>query len=158
MAQFFKPQPKPKTSSTLELTIDRLDLHGVGIARQQGKTIFVEGAMPGERVKARLTDDKKQHGFAQLQKILTPSPERQEPVCPHYAECGGCSTQHLPQSLQHSTKISGVQDLFSRLAGLNIGEPEFVCASAGLGYRRVCRLAIKYDKKGRRARSVFGVD
>ena len=110
MAQFFKPQPKPKTSSTLELTIDRLDLHGVGIARHQGKTIFVEGAMPGERVKARLTDDKKQHGFAQLQKILTPSPERQAPFCPHYAECGGCSTQHLPQSLQHATKVSGVQD------------------------------------------------
>ena len=123
MAQFFKPQPKPKTSSTLELTIDRLDLHGVGIARQQGKTIFVEGAMPGERVKARLTDDKKQHGFAQLQKILTASPERQEPVCPHYAECGGCSTQHLPQGLQHATKVAGVQDLFSRLAGLTIGEP-----------------------------------
>ena len=155
MAQFFKPQPKPKTSSTLELTIDRLDLHGVGIARHQGKTIFVEGAMPGERVKARLTDDKKQHGFAQLQKILTPSPERQAPFCPHYAECGGCSTQHLPQSLQHATKVSGVQNLFSRLAGLTIGEPEFVCASAGQGYRRVCRLAIKYDKKGRRAQVGF---
>lgn len=44
MAQFFKPKPKPKTSSTLELTIDHLDLHGVGIGRHQGKTIFVEGA------------------------------------------------------------------------------------------------------------------
>ena len=51
--------------------IDRLDLHGVGIGRHQGKTIFVEGAMPGERIKARLTDDKKQHGFAQLVSIAT---------------------------------------------------------------------------------------
>ena len=47
MAQFFKPQPKPKQTSTLELAIDRLDLHGVGIGRHQGKTIFVEGGHAG---------------------------------------------------------------------------------------------------------------
>ncbi len=155
MAQFFKPQPKPKTSSTLELTIDRLDLHGVGIARHQGKTIFVEGAMPGERVKARLTDDKKQHGFAQLQKILTPSPERQAPFCATMPSAVVAVPSICPRVCSIQPRSPGCQDLFSRLAGLTIGEPEFVCASAGQGYRRVCRLAIKYDKKGRRAQVGF---
>jgi len=155
MAQFFKPQPKPKQTSTLELAIDRLDLHGVGIGRHQGKTIFVEGAMPGELIKARLTDDKKQHGFAQLQKILTPSPQRQTPFCPHYEQCGGCSTQHLPLALQHETKVSGVQSLFSRLAGYELGAPEFIITGDDQRYRRVCRLAIKYDKKARRAQVGF---
>lgn len=155
MAQFFKPQPKPKQTSTLELAIDRLDLHGVGIGRHQGKTIFVEGAMPGELIKARLTDDKKQHGFAQLQKILTPSPERQTPFCPHYEQCGGCSTQHLPLALQHETKVAGVQSLFSRLAGYEPGAPEFTITADDQRYRRVCRLAIKYDKKARRAQVGF---
>ena len=157
MAQFFKPQPKAKSSTlgSIELDIDRLDLHGVGIGRHQGKAIFVEGAMPGERIKARIIEEKKQHSFASLQTILVASLERQLPFCPHYAECGGCSAQHLPLALQHSTKVSGVQRSFSRLAGYELGEPEFVMLSPEQNYRRVCRLSIKYDKKGRRAQVGF---
>ena len=73
MAQFFKPQPKPRTFTTLELVIDSLDLHGVGVARDKGKAIFVEGAMPGERVRVRIVEEKKQHAFAQLLQLLEPS-------------------------------------------------------------------------------------
>lgn len=155
MAQFFKPQPKPKQVSSLELDIDRLDVHGVGIGRHEGKTIFVEGAMPGERVRVRLVEDKKQHAFGQLQKILCAAPERQVAFCPHYAECGGCSTQHLPLAMQHEAKVAGVQQLFRRLAELDLGAPAFVRQSAEQGYRRVCRLSIKYDKKVRRAQVGF---
>ena len=76
MAQFFKPQPKPKSLPTVELVIDSLDLHGVGVARSQGKTVFVEGGMPGEKVRARLVEEKKQHAFAQLLQVLEPSAQR----------------------------------------------------------------------------------
>ncbi len=156
MAQFFKPQPKTPTRITLEVQVDSLDLHGVGVGRHQGKALFIDGAMPGERVKVRLEDDKKkQHAQAQLISVLTPSAQRQEPFCPHYAECGGCSTQHLPAEMQLTCKVSGVQQLFRRLAEAEIGEPQACITGPAQGYRRVCRLAIKYDKKARLARFGF---
>ncbi|MFC3913190.1 23S rRNA (uracil(1939)-C(5))-methyltransferase RlmD [Pseudaeromonas sharmana] len=156
MAQFFKPQPKTPTRITLEVQVDSLDLHGVGVGRHQGKALFIDGAMPGERVKVRLEDDKKkQHAQAQLLSVLTPSNERQAPICPHYADCGGCSTQHLPAQMQISCKVAGVQQLFRRLAATEIGEPEACVTGPAQGYRRVCRLAIKYDKKARLARLGF---
>lgn len=155
MAQFFKPQPKPKSLPTVELVIDSLDLHGVGVARSQGKTVFVEGGMPGEKVRARLVEEKKQHAFAQLLQVLEPSAQRVEPVCPNYAQCGGCSTQHLPSELQLSVKVDGVKQIFRRLAGHELAEPEFVWQSATEHYRRTCRLSIKYDKKARTSRLGF---
>ena len=155
MAQFFKPQPKPRTFTTLELVIDSLDLHGVGVARDKGKAIFVEGAMPGERVRVRIVEEKKQHAFAQLLQLLEPSAQRQEPFCPNYAQCGGCSTQHLSSSMQLDVKVDGVRQIFRRLSGHELGAPDFVQTSATEKYRRVCRLSIKYDKKARCARLGF---
>ena len=58
MAQFFKPQKKSTQLQRIEFTIDTLDHHCVGIGRHQGKAIFVEGALPGETVKARITVDR----------------------------------------------------------------------------------------------------
>ncbi len=155
MAQFFKPQPKPVSSTQLELRIDSLDHHGVGIGRHQGKALFVEGALPGERVRVRIREDRKQYALAELLQVLQPAAERCAPFCPHYAACGGCSLQHLPLPLQQQAKSKGVQSLFQRLAGEPLGEPDFMLQGEARAYRRVCRLAIKYDKKARCARLGF---
>lgn len=155
MVQFFKPQPKPASSTQLELHIDSLDHHGVGIGRHQGKALFVDGALPGERVRVRVREDRKQYALAELLQVLQPAPERIAPFCPHYADCGGCSLQHLPVPLQQQAKGQGVQSLFQRLAGQAIGEPDFILQGEAQAYRRVCRLAVKYDKKGRCARLGF---
>lgn len=95
MAQFFKPQKKSTQLQRIEFTIDTLDHHCVGIGRHQGKAIFVEGALPGETVKARITEEKKQYGHAALQQVVTPAANRIAPFCSHYRECGGCSAQHM---------------------------------------------------------------
>lgn len=155
MAQFFKPQKKSTQPQRIEFTIDSLDHHCVGIGRHQGKAIFVEGALPGERVKVRIIDDKKQYAHAALQQIVTPASNRIAPFCPHYRECGGCSAQHLSEGDQQAAKEVGLVSLFERLGNIQAPALEPVLTGESRAYRRVCRLAIKFDKNGRCTRVGF---
>ncbi|MGL5947746.1 MAG: 23S rRNA (uracil(1939)-C(5))-methyltransferase RlmD [Aeromonas sp.] len=155
MAQFFIAQKKAATPKSLELGIDKLDHHCVGIGRHQGKAVFVEGALPGERVRVRVLEDKKNYSHGQLIKVLEPSAARQVPLCPHYAQCGGCSAQHMPRADQQAAKAEGLTHLFARLGQITAPALAPLVAGNGEGYRRVCRLSIKFDKNGRCARVGF---
>jgi 23S rRNA (uracil1939-C5)-methyltransferase len=155
MAQFFKPQKKSTQPQRIEFTIDSLDHHCVGIGRHQGKAIFVEGALPGEQVKARIIDDKKQYAHAALQQIVTPASNRIAPFCAHYRECGGCSAQHLSEADQQAAKEAGLVSLFERIGQIKAPALEPVLTGEARSYRRVCRLAIKFDKNGRCTRVGF---
>jgi 23S rRNA (uracil1939-C5)-methyltransferase len=155
MAQFFTPKKSSQQPQHIECNVDTLDHHCVGIGRHEGKAIFIEGALPGERVKVRLTEQKKQYAHGQLQKIVQAAPERIEPFCPHYRECGGCSTQHMTLAHQHEAKQQGLRTLFARLGGVTVPPLEPVLTGAEQGYRRVCRLAVKYDKGSRRVQLGF---
>jgi 23S rRNA (uracil1939-C5)-methyltransferase len=79
----------------LELTIDRLGAGGDGVAQGPQGTLFVPFALPGERVKVRA---ERGQDHAALLDVLTPSPERIAPICPHFGVCGGCALQHLAEA------------------------------------------------------------
>ena len=79
----------------LELTITGLGSSGEGVGRYEGMAVFVPGALPQETVKARAVFVKKNYINGELTEVLSASPERVEPVCPVYKECGGCQLQHL---------------------------------------------------------------
>ncbi|WP_265452173.1 23S rRNA (uracil(1939)-C(5))-methyltransferase RlmD [Aeromonas salmonicida] len=155
MAQFFKPQKKSTQPQRIEFTVDSLDHHCVGIGRHQGKAIFIEGALPGEQVKARILDDKKQYAHAALQQVVTPAANRIAPFCNHYRECGGCNAQHLGEADQQAAKEAGLISLFERLGQIKAPVLEPVLTGESRAYRRVCRLAIKFDKNGRCTRVGF---
>ncbi|KTA81140.1 23S rRNA (uracil(1939)-C(5))-methyltransferase RlmD [Aeromonas salmonicida] len=155
MAQFFKPQRKSTQPQRIEFTVDSLDHHCVGIGRHQGKAIFIEGALPGEQVKARILDDKKQYAHAALQQVVTPAANRIAPFCNHYRECGGCNAQHLGEADQQAAKEAGLVSLFERLGQIKAPVLEPVLTGESRAYRRVCRLAIKFDKNGRCTRVGF---
>ncbi|GKQ97243.1 23S rRNA (uracil(1939)-C(5))-methyltransferase RlmD [Aeromonas hydrophila] len=155
MAQFFKPQKKSTQPQRIEFTVDSLDHHCVGIGRHQGKAIFIEGALPGEQVKARILEDKKQYAHAALQQVVTPAANRITPFCSHYRECGGCSAQHLAEADQRAAKEAGLVSLFERLGNIQPPALEPVLGGESRAYRRVCRLAIKFDKNGRCTRVGF---
>ncbi|WP_429180521.1 23S rRNA (uracil(1939)-C(5))-methyltransferase RlmD [Aeromonas salmonicida] len=155
MAQFFKPQKKSTQPQRIEFTVDSLDHHCVGIGRHQGKAIFIEGALPGEQVKARILDDKKQYAHAALQQVMTPAANRIAPFCNHYRECGGCNAQHLGEADQQAAKEAGLVSLFERLGQIKAPVLEPVLTGESRAYRRVCRLAIKFDKNGRCTRVGF---
>jgi len=102
------------------------DIHGLGhtgegVGRtQDGYTLFIDGALPDERVRAEVTYVKKQYGYARLLEILQPSPDRVTPPCPLFDECGGCQLQHLSYGGQLRRKRQMVIDAFERIGKLQV--------------------------------------
>src|SRR5690554_1900223 len=88
----------------IELELERLTHDGRGIGRWQGRTVFVEGGLPGEQVTARVVRARSKLIEARLERLLLASPERRVPACAHIDLCGGCSLQHMPRPTQLQIK------------------------------------------------------
>jgi 23S rRNA (uracil1939-C5)-methyltransferase len=123
---------------------------GRGVARVGGKAIFIDGALPGERVRFRVHKRRRHMDEAGLVDVLTPSPDRVLPHCAHFGVCGGCSLQHLSPAAQLAAKQSQLlQDLerIGRVQPLKVLPP---LRGPEWAYRRRARLGVKYvQKKGR---------
>ena len=102
-----------------ELLIERLGSHAEGVARAEGFTVFVPGALPGETVLARVDTVKKNYAAATLTEIRQASPDRTEPVCPVYDVCGGCQLQHLSYEAQLREKKRQVEDAVRHIGKLD---------------------------------------
>ena len=149
MARFFQPKKKTQLNTKHQsLTIEKLDHHGAGMAYQNKKPIFIEGALPGEQVLAQLTESKSKFARANLIKIQKPSPERIEPFCSFYHECGGCNMQHLGSDAQQEYKQQTLSQLMSKFAGQSVALDAPIVGKAQ-GYRRRARVSIKLNKKTR---------
>jgi 23S rRNA (uracil1939-C5)-methyltransferase len=107
------------TDDTFELTLDEMVHGGQALGRHAGRAIFVPYAIPGERILARLTDDRGRYAFAAGATLLEPSPDRVEPRCPHFGPgvCGGCHFQHIDYAAQPSYKRDVVIDQLTRIGG-----------------------------------------
>jgi len=144
MARGLKPGP------VQEAEIVGLAHDGRGIARIDGKAVFVPGALPGERVTLRVIKQRRQMDEAVLGEILRASPDRVVPRCAHYGVCGGCSLQHLDATAQLAAKQAQLLEDLSRIGRVS---PERVLPPLRgpvWGYRRRARLGVKYvHKKGR---------
>ena len=102
----------------IELTIDSLTNLGSGIGRVDGWVVFVPFSLPGETVKARVYRNDKNCSHADLLAVLVPSPDRVEPRCPLFGECGGCQYQHLDYPKQLEWKTRQVGELMKHMAGI----------------------------------------
>ena len=103
----------------LELTITGLGSSGEGVGRYEGMAVFVPGALPQETVKARAVFVKKNYINGELTEVLNASPERVEPVCPVYKECGGCQLQHISYEGELKEKRQQVIDALERIGHLH---------------------------------------
>ncbi|MFC7441864.1 23S rRNA (uracil(1939)-C(5))-methyltransferase RlmD [Laceyella putida] len=92
---------------------------GAGVGKYEGFTIFVPLAVPGETVKVQIELVKKNYARGKLLEILAAHPDRTEPTCPIYEECGGCQVQHLSYEAQLTYKRQQVIDHFARIGGLD---------------------------------------
>ena len=117
-----------KKNEHIELVINDLGTEGQGIGRYEGYTMFVDGALPGEKVSVTVIKAGKNFGVGRLQKILETSPDRVEPLCPIARQCGGCSLQHLSYEGQLAYKPGKVEQLIRR-----IGRVEEAVALPALG-------------------------
>ncbi len=131
-----------------EFVVDRLGHDGRGIASWNGKTLFIKGALPGERVSARLVRDHSRYTEARIDKLLEPSPERVTAPCPHFANCGGCQLQHLPVDQQLVFKQKAVLDQLELWGGVKPKRVLPPITSSDRGYRRCARVGVSYGDGG----------
>ena len=132
MARFYSAKRRVTTRQIITVTVNDLDPFGQGVARHQGKALFVGGVLPQEQAEVVLVEDKKQYARAQVKRRLTDSPQRQAPRCPHFGVCGGCQQQHASVALQQQSKRAALARLMKR-------EVDEVIAGMPWGYRRRAR-------------------
>lgn len=132
-----------------ETVVESLDHEGRGVAHVDGKAIFIEGALPGERVEYASYRRKPSYEQASVTAIHRASSQRVTPLCPHFGVCGGCSMQHLEAAAQTAAKQRVLEDALWHIARL---KPEAVfppIAGPAWGYRRRARLSVRLvPKKG----------
>ncbi|MFD1954846.1 23S rRNA (uracil(1939)-C(5))-methyltransferase RlmD [Paenibacillus thailandensis] len=116
-----------------EVVLDIIGLthEGEGVGRAEGFTLFVHGALPGERVRAKVLKVKKQYGYAKLLEHLASSPDRIEPPCPIYKQCGGCQLQHMSYEAQLRWKRQLVVDNLERIGKLRVAGSEGTAGASG---------------------------
>ena len=135
------PKRPPRENT---VTIESLSHEGRGIAKINGKTTFVDGALPGETVLAKHHKRHRQYDEAiTLQVLENPNPDRIEAKCEYFGVCGGCRLQHLPMSKQLSLQQ---QQLLEQLqhAGITPNEVVAPLDASHWGYRRKARIGVKF--------------
>ena len=105
-------------SELLILKIEDVAFGGKGVARSDGRVVFVPFTAPGDTVSAKVVKTKKTFAEARVVKVLVPSPERAEPQCPYFTACGGCVYQHLTYEAQLAVKAKQVADTLRRVGKL----------------------------------------
>ena len=113
-------QTRPQRDAELELEISTLAFGGAGVARADGYVVFVDGGLPGDRVRARITKAKRTYAEARVVELVRPSAERVPVRCDHGGEpCPGAPWQALPYELQLEHKAAQVDDALRRLGRLD---------------------------------------
>ena len=123
--------------------IESLDHEARGIARQEGKTVFVDGALPGETVEYASFRRKPSYELAQLVSVLKPSNARVTPACPHFGVCGGCAMQHMDATAQVAAKQRVLEDSLWHIGRVR---PESMLPpihGSPWGYRHRARLGVR---------------
>lgn len=148
MAQFYSAKRRVTTRQIITVDVTDLDPFGQGVARHDGKALFIPGLLPDERAEIVLTEEKRQYARGQVKRRLNDSPQRETPRCPHFGVCGGCQQQHASIALQERSKSNAL----ARLLKHDVNE---VIADKPWGYRRRARLSLSYQPKTARLEMGF---
>ncbi|NNM61082.1 MAG: 23S rRNA (uracil(1939)-C(5))-methyltransferase RlmD [Steroidobacteraceae bacterium] len=133
-----------------EVDVVALSHDGRGIARIDGKAVFIAGALPGERVIIEVVKRRRRMDEAGLLEVLVASKDRVVPRCAHFGLCGGCSLQHLSSDAQVEAKQAQMLEDLARIGGVSPARVLAPLRGPAWGYRRRARLGVRYvHKKGR---------
>lgn len=139
----------PEINEIFFIEIDGLGHSGEGVGHLDGYAVFVDGALPGERVEVRLIERKKRYGRAQLIKVHKASKERSEPPCSVFGKCGGCQLMHLSYEKQLEVKTRRVIDALTRI-GQIADPPVAACIGSdlSLAYRNKIQIPVREGAHG----------
>ncbi|MCW9001046.1 MAG: TRAM domain-containing protein, partial [Kangiellaceae bacterium] len=148
MSRRSRKQKLPKEPVTVE--IEGFSHEGRGIARVDGKTVFVGGALPGETVEMQYVFSRGKFDEGRTLEVIKPSPDRVEPPCEMFSVCGGCSMQHLSPHAQIKHKEAILKEQLQHFAKTEPKEWLAPLQADLLGYRRKARLGVRYVLKKER--------
>ena len=125
---------KKNTLHTLEIT--GYTAEGMGVARLEGRVVFIPGTIAGERWQVRLEKVNKSVAWGRGVQLLTPSPERAEPGCPLFGKCGGCQFRHMTYAEELRAKGQRVADALERVGGVHLELPPVLGPATAKGRHR----------------------
>ncbi len=132
----------------IEVEIKKIVPRGLGLAFAPELTVFVALAVPGDTVVARLTEIKGKTAFAEIESVLTPSPQRIAPPCPYVGRCGGCDFQQMTYAAQLEAKVGIIRDNLHRIGKIEYDdEIKMIPSPYEFGYRLRAQWHIDADKR-----------
>ncbi len=147
----------PRKGQLCRLTIDGYDSGGAGVARLDGQVVFVQGGIRGETCAVRLTHVGRTALWGAVQEVLTPSPARVAPDCPHFPRCGGCQLRHMSYAEELEAKRIKVSDALRRLGGAEIDLPPVLGAARPERYRNKAQFPVAIGFYRARSHEVIDV-
>jgi 23S rRNA (uracil1939-C5)-methyltransferase len=161
-SEFQPEQPQPAQPQLVD--IQKPVYGGSFLARVEGKAVFVPLVLPGEQARVRITEDKRGYSTAEVEEIVSASPERVKPACRHFGVCGGCNYQHADYPTQLAFKQAILRETLERAldrAGVVVPEEMATLSAQPLAYRNRIRLAFDAagnpGYRGRRSHSVIPI-
>ena len=149
MARARRRRRKTLPADPVVVQIESLSHDGRGVAHIEGKTIFIDGALPSEKVEFIYTDRRSSFDEGKLHQVIEASVDRVEPPCEHSAICGGCNLQHMDPAAQIAMKQSVLEEQLTHFGAVAAEQYLPPLTGPQLGYRRKARLAVKFvPKKG----------
>ncbi len=139
-----RSRKKRLPEEAVRASVESLSHDGRGVARINGKTVFIDGALPGEEVMCRYRACRKDYDEARVDEVLVAAAERVAPRCAHFGVCGGCSLQHMDPGRQILAKQEVLLENLRRIGGV---EPQTVLpplTGPHWGYRTKARLGVRY--------------
>ncbi|MDE7161312.1 MAG: TRAM domain-containing protein, partial [Anaeroplasmataceae bacterium] len=131
----------------VKLEIEGYDMNGLGVAKHDGIIVFVSKALKGETVLAEITNVHKKYSFAKTTKILIPSSDRIDPVCPYVEGCGGCDLLHMKYDIECQVKEDKVKNAFRKiLEKQKVKLNPIIRNEQTLGYRNKVMMPFGYDE------------
>ncbi len=136
-----------KVRDRIELNVENLASSGDGVCHFQGYTLFVPSGLPGDRVRVSVTKTTPRFGVTQIMQVLEPSPQRVEPSCKVFWDCGGCKLQHLDYEQQMEFKVQTVRDALERIGKIALDvDIESVAAESPYHYRNKGSFALGHRR------------
>ena len=141
---------QPGTGSVHRAEIDSIATGGAGVARLEGRVVFIPRTVPGDSVRFRISEDKGRFLRGEIEEIESPGASRREPPCPHWASCGGCPLQQMSPETQAESKKQIFLDALVRIGKIDVAiAPEIIAASTPeFAYRMRARFQIKHGGIG----------
>ena len=132
-----------KKNDCFPMKCENLGADMEGVCRHEGMAVFVPGLLPGEEAIVRIVKVEKRFAFGRIEQLSgTPSPDREQPDCPVFPRCGGCSCRHMTYEATLEAKRRQVADCFLRIAGLPVDVPDVIGMSSPYGYRNKTALPV----------------